>query len=93
MSPSSSHHSLENVDSHSPFLAVVQVQRVMFTTVLQPALEWYLISQSYCRRKSAHDEHHRKRFTSDDEYEVITACKQLETELMSFGIIGLQLFP
>ncbi len=54
----------------------------MLHTILQPALEWYLTSQSYCRRISAHDRHHRKRFTSDDEFEVITACKQLEAKLL-----------
>jgi hypothetical protein len=58
-----------------------QVKQILLNTVLQPALEWYLTTQSYCRRISVHDKHHRQRFTPDDEYEVITACKQLEGEL------------
>ncbi|KFY47087.1 hypothetical protein V494_00176 [Pseudogymnoascus sp. VKM F-4513 (FW-928)] len=80
-SPGDSHHSPEEVNSHPPLLKLGKVKQVMLNTILQPALEWYLTSQSYCRRISAHDKHHRKRFTSDDEYEVITACKQLESEL------------
>ncbi|KJR87555.1 uncharacterized protein SPSK_01475 [Sporothrix schenckii 1099-18] len=70
-------------DRWSPQLAPVQVKQVLLRTVLQPALEWYLTSQSYCRRISAHDKHHRRRFTSDDEYEVILAGKQLESELFA----------
>lgn len=76
-----SHHSPEDVTSHSPSLSTCQVKQVVLNTILQPALEWYLTSQSYCRRISTHDKHHRKRFTSDDEYEVITACKGLESAL------------
>ncbi|KAL1887602.1 hypothetical protein Sste5346_010103 [Sporothrix stenoceras] len=64
-----------------PSLGPVEVKQILLRTVLQPALEWYLTSQSYCRRISAHDKHHRRRFTSDDEYEVILAGKQLEDEL------------
>jgi hypothetical protein len=80
-SPGDSHHSPGEVNSYSPLLKLGKVKQVMLNTILQPALEWYLTSQSYCRRISAHDKHHRKRFTSDDEYEVIIACKQLESEL------------
>lgn len=58
-----------------------QVKQTVMKTMLQPGLEWYLTSQSYCRRISSHDKHHRRRSTSDDEYEVIVACKQLEAEL------------
>lgn len=64
-----------------PSLGPVEVKQILLRTVLQPALEWYLTSQSYCRRISAHDKHHRQRFTSEDEYEVILAGKQLEAEL------------
>lgn len=58
-----------------------QVKRALLNAILQPALQWYLTSQSYCRRISAHDRYHRRRLTSEDEYEIITACKQLESEL------------
>jgi hypothetical protein len=76
-----SHHSPDGLSSHSPLMKLGKVKQIMLNTMLQPALEWYLTTQSYCRRISAHDKHHRKRFSSDDEYEVITACKQLEMEL------------
>jgi hypothetical protein len=81
LSPGSSHHSPEYADTHTGSLRLGQVKHVMLNTILQPALEWYLSSQGYCRRISAHDKHHRGRFTSDDEYEVVVACKQLEAEL------------
>jgi hypothetical protein len=61
--------------------SIGQMKQILLNTILQPALDWYLTSQSYCRHISSHDRHHRKRFTVKDEYEVITACKQLEMEL------------
>ena len=57
------------------------MKQILLNTVLQPALEWYQAGQSYCRRISSQDRHHRNRFTVKDEYEVITACKQLEADL------------
>lgn len=60
------------------------IKQVVLRAVLQPALEWYLASQSYCRRIRSHDKHHRKRFTPGDEFEVIVACKQLEKDLWEF---------
>ena len=80
-SPESSRHSPSGASSHSPQLRLGQVKQVMLNTMLQPALEWYMTSQGYCRRISAHDKHHRSRFTSEDEFEVVVACKQLESEL------------
>jgi len=80
-SPESSHHSPYGPSARSPQLKLGQVKQVMLNTMLQPALEWYMTSQSYCRRISAHDKHHRNRFTSEDEFEVVVACKQLESEL------------
>jgi hypothetical protein len=53
----------------------------VFNTVLQPALEWHLVSQSYSRRIGLHDRHHRTRNTVDDEFEVTTACRGFEKEL------------
>lgn len=55
----------------------------VFNTVLQPALEWHLVSQSYCRRIGLHDRHHRTRNTVDDEFEVATACRGFEKELQN----------
>lgn len=80
-SPGESHSSPVETMTHAPALKLGQVKQAVLNTILQPALAWYLTSQSYCRRISAHDKHHRRRFTSDDEFEVITACKQIETEL------------
>ncbi|KAJ5952167.1 uncharacterized protein N7479_010580 [Penicillium vulpinum] len=81
MSPGVSYSSpMESVNT-PPFFSLGQVKQTILKAILQPALAWYLTSQSYCRRISAHDKHHRRRFTSDDEYEVITACKEIEIEL------------
>ncbi|KAF2865690.1 hypothetical protein BDV95DRAFT_449334, partial [Massariosphaeria phaeospora] len=80
-SPEGSHHSPCGASSTCPQLKLGQVKHVMLNTMLQPALEWYMTSQSYCRKISAHDKHHRSRFTSEDEFEVVVACKQLESEL------------
>ena len=80
-SPGESHSSPVEAMSIAPSLKLSQVKQAVLNTILQPALAWYLTSQSYCRKISAHDKHHRRRFTSDDEFEVITACKQIETEL------------
>jgi hypothetical protein len=80
-SPQSSHHSSSGTNSHLIPLELGQVKQVMLNTMLQPALEWYMTSQGYCRRISAYDKHHRSRFTSEDEFEVVVACKELESEL------------
>lgn len=80
-SPQSSQHSPCDTNTNPIPLKLGQVKQVMLNTMLQPALEWYMTSQGYCRRISAHDKHHRSRFTSEDEFEVVVACKQLESEL------------
>lgn len=61
--------------------SAAQVKQALLTAILQPALQWHLKSQSYWRRISTHHTHHRNRHTTEDEYEVITACKQVEAEL------------
>lgn len=81
LSPGSSSYSPANLVMHPLVSEMGQVKQVLLNTLIQPALDWYLTSQSYCRRISAHDKHHRERFTSDAEYEVITACKHIESEL------------
>ena len=78
------HHSLSPECSQpntSTLPSLGQLKQILLNTILQPALEWYLTSQSYCRRISSLDRHHRNRFTVNDEYEVVTAYKQLETDL------------
>jgi hypothetical protein len=64
------------------FKSIGQMKTVLLNTILQPALDWYLSTQRYCRHISSHDRHHRSRFTVKDEYEVVIACKKLEVELM-----------
>jgi hypothetical protein len=53
----------------------------MFNIILQPALEFHLLSASYSRRIGAHDRHHRSRDTVEDEYEVVNICRRFEEEL------------
>jgi hypothetical protein len=64
------------------FKSLGQMKTVLLNTILQPALDWYLSTQRYCRHISSHDRHHRSRFTVKDEYEVVVSCKKLEVELM-----------
>lgn len=59
------------------------IEMDIFNVLLQPALEFHLISQSYSRRIGSHDRHHRTRNTVEDEYEVVTACKEFEAELQN----------
>lgn len=57
------------------------VKMNIFNTIIQPALEFHIVSQSYIRKISSHERYQRKRNTADDEYQVITACRQYEIEL------------
>ncbi|TAQ90327.1 hypothetical protein B7494_g1345 [Chlorociboria aeruginascens] len=66
----------------SDFNSIGQMKTALLNTILQPALDWYLTTQSYCRRIGSHDRHHRSRFTVNDEYKVVLAYKQLEMELV-----------
>jgi Fungal specific transcription factor domain len=61
--------------------ALGMVKFTVFNTILQPALEFHIISQSSSRRIGSHDRHHRRRDTVDDEFEVVTSCRQFEQEL------------
>ncbi|KAL6251286.1 hypothetical protein RBB50_001494 [Rhinocladiella similis] len=71
----------QRLEMNSVITQKSQIKQAILNTILQPALQWYLTSQSYCRRISAYDMYHRRRANTDDEYEIITACKQLESEL------------
>lgn len=57
------------------------MKQILLASLLQPAVEWYMCAQSFCRRIGSHDRHHRSRGTPDDEYAVIMASKQLEHDL------------
>ena len=74
----SQHH---NGSNPAPTLGAMK--EILLNTILQPALDWYLTSQSYNRRISSLDRHHRSRFTVKDEFEVITASKKIESELVT----------
>jgi hypothetical protein len=62
-----------------PPLKVIKLD--LFNVLLQPALEFHLLSASYCRRIGSQDRHHRTRETVDDEYEVTTICRRFEEDL------------
>ncbi|KIW46834.1 uncharacterized protein PV06_02466 [Exophiala oligosperma] len=57
------------------------IKQIMLHSLLQPAIEWYMDTQAFCRKISSHDRHHRPRGTPDDEFAVIVASKQLEEQL------------
>lgn len=87
-SPTNPSH--QGLDKSSPLfssdppaaISTRQMKQTVLNTLLQPALDWYLMTQTYCRRISSQDQQHRRRFTVKDECEVISACKQLEVELI-----------
>lgn len=53
----------------------------MFNILLQPALEFHVLSTSYSRRIGSQDRHHRSRETVEDEFEVVSICRRFEEEL------------
>ncbi|KAL6243470.1 hypothetical protein RBB50_009462 [Rhinocladiella similis] len=57
------------------------IKQIMLHSLLQPAIEWYMDTQAFCRKIRSHDRHHRPRGTPDDEFAVIVASKQLEEQL------------
>ncbi|KAI0399868.1 hypothetical protein F4802DRAFT_587326 [Xylaria palmicola] len=62
--------------------------------ILHPAFEFHLSSMSFARRISCHDRHNRPRFTPEDEYEVMEACRGFEEGLQELwrhrpGILSL----
>ncbi|KAL2843350.1 hypothetical protein BJY01DRAFT_248638 [Aspergillus pseudoustus] len=62
-------------------VAVGHGKQIVLQAIIQPALEWYSSLQLYTRRISALDKHHRRRFTPEDEYEVVIVSKDLENKL------------
>ncbi|OBT70774.1 hypothetical protein VF21_10144 [Pseudogymnoascus sp. 05NY08] len=68
------------------FITPREIKMNVFNAIMQPALEFHLVSQSYSRKIGTHDRHHRSRNTVEDEYEVVTACKTIDTELKYFGV-------
>lgn len=66
----------------------------LFNILLQPAFEFHMESQAYCRRVGCYDRHHRSRGTPDDEFEIMSACMGFEEELQDLwkrrpGILSL----
>ncbi|KAL2852231.1 hypothetical protein BJX68DRAFT_235104 [Aspergillus pseudodeflectus] len=64
-----------------PTISAGHSKQILLHALLQPALQWYSTTQTYCRRISAQDKHHRQRFTPEAEYQVILAYRELESEL------------
>lgn len=64
-----------------PLLSRGRIKQIVLHSVVQPAIEWYISTQAFCRRIGSHDRHHRGRDTPDDEYAVIVASKELEKDL------------
>ncbi|KAK5054696.1 hypothetical protein LTR84_001588 [Exophiala bonariae] len=62
-------------------LTSARIKQVVLNSIVQPAVEWYISTQAFCRRIGSHDRHHRSRGTPDDEFAVIVASKQLEKDL------------
>lgn len=62
-------------------LTSARIKQIVLQSVIQPAVEWHVSTQAFCRRIGSHDRHHRSRGTPDDEYTVILASKQLEKDL------------
>ncbi|KAM0208986.1 hypothetical protein ACHAQI_006682 [Fusarium lateritium] len=60
-----------------PTLSSCDVKEIVLRAILQPAAEWYLETQAYCRQISALDKHHQERFTLDTEIKVALAGKRL----------------
>jgi hypothetical protein len=66
----------------------------LFNILLQPAFEFHMASQAYCRRVGCYDRHHRSRGTPEDEFEIMRACMGFEEELQELwkrrpGILSL----
>ncbi|KAM0231322.1 hypothetical protein ACHAP5_011117 [Fusarium lateritium] len=64
-----------------PALSSCDVKEIVLRAILQPAAEWYLETQAYCRQISALDKHHQERFTPDSEIKVALAGKRLHNKL------------
>ncbi|KAF5023559.1 hypothetical protein F66182_4372 [Fusarium sp. NRRL 66182] len=64
-----------------PALSSCDVKEMVLRAILQPAAEWYLETQAYCRQISALDKHHQKRFTPDTEIKVALAGKRIHSRL------------
>lgn len=83
MSTGSASDASEHGDSATvvPSLTTCDIKEIVLRAILQPAAEWYLKSQTYCRRIRALDKHHRSRFTPDDELQVSLASMRLQEDL------------
>ncbi|KAF4333429.1 C6 finger domain protein [Fusarium beomiforme] len=64
-----------------PARSPCDVKEMVLRAILQPAAEWYLETQAYCREISALDKHHRERFTPDAEIQVALEGKHIHSKL------------
>ncbi|TVY67882.1 hypothetical protein Focb16_v002129 [Fusarium oxysporum f. sp. cubense] len=64
-----------------PARSPCDVKEMVLRAILQPAAEWYLKTQAYCRQISALDKHHCKRFTPDAEMKVALEWERIDSKL------------
>jgi hypothetical protein len=64
-----------------PARSPCDIKEMILRAILQPASEWYLKTQAYCRQISSLDKHHCNRFTPDAEMRVSLEGKRIHSKL------------
>ncbi|KAF5983332.1 monophenol monooxygenase [Fusarium bulbicola] len=64
-----------------PARSPCDIKETILRAILQPASEWYLKTQAYCRQISSLDKHHCNRFTPDAEMRVSLEGKRIHSKL------------
>ncbi|SCN91481.1 related to monophenol monooxygenase [Fusarium fujikuroi] len=64
-----------------PARSPCDIKEIILRSILQPAAEWYLKTQAYCRQISSLDKHHCNRFTPDAEMKVSLEGKRIHGRL------------
>ncbi|KAF5537608.1 C6 finger domain-containing protein [Fusarium mexicanum] len=64
-----------------PAKSLCDVKEIILRAILQPAAEWYLKTQAYCRQISSLDKHHCNRFTPDAEIKISLEGKRIHSRL------------
>ncbi|RGP64488.1 c6 finger domain-containing [Fusarium longipes] len=65
-----------------PARSPCDIKEMILRAILQPAAEWYLKTQAYCRQISSLDKHHCSRFTPDSEMKVSLEGKRIHNKLL-----------
>lgn len=82
MSHSDSEWAGNDAQRHHEISPLHIMQMQTFDCLLQPALEFHIISLGYLRKVTLHQHHQRSRGTVEDEFDVVTACGHFESELL-----------